>query len=355
MFTIALGIFLFLSPIVVLLGNNARLNGLFAALQYYQFNFFGAVNSAIQLQFFQYGAVALFITALLTKPVREFKDKYAGLFLAICFVNVFLHPSGLRNFGYILLGVLIYYAVVTRVKNIKSLLWVIFAVSLSNTIFALLQFFGIHLIYSDIGRIDGLMCISNHLGIYQALALPLCYSLNPYLAIIPLIGLLLSNCVTATIAAVIGMSYFLWHKRYKMGSVTFMCFLSGIAFFVARNFKVIIYKMQLRFWVWGQSLEHIIQKPLAGHGIGGFKMTKIIYGQFDNPYNLYIETAYFIGIVGLIVLLLFVKDKISSTAIGASCLILLICGLAQSFMDFPRLAGTAIVLFGLSKCREEIE
>jgi len=352
---IALGIFLFLSPIIVLIGNHARLNGLFAALHYYQFNFLGAVNNAIQLQFFQYGAVALFITALLTKPMRDFKDKYAGLFLAVCFINVFLHPSGLRNFGYILLGVMIYYAVVTRVKNIRSLFWVIFTVSLLNTSFALLQFFGINLIYNSLGRIDGLMRISNHLGIYQALALPLCYSLNPYLAIIPLIGLLLSKCVTAAIAAIIGMSYFLWHKRFRMGSVTFMCLLSGIAFFIAYNSKIIIPKIQLRLWVWGQCLGDIIHKPFSGHGLGGFEMIKPIYGTFTNPYNLYIETAYFIGIVGLIILLLFVKDKISSTAIGASCLILLVCGLSQSFMDFPRLAGTAIVLFGLSKCREEIE
>ena len=350
---IILGIFLFLSPIVVLIGNNARLNGLFAALQYYQFNFFGSAGDTLQLQFFQYGAVALFITALFTKPVRDFKDKYAGLFLLICFINVFLHPSGLRNFGYILLGFLIYYVVVTRIKNIKGLLWVILAVSLSNTIFALLQFFGIHLIYADTGRIDGLMCISNHLGIYQALALPLCYSLNPYFAIVPLIGLLLSKCVTATMAAVIGMSYFLWKKRFNLGSVTFMCWLSAIAFFIARNYKLIIYKTQLRLWVWVQSLEHILQRPLAGHGIGGFEMTNPIYGPFNSPYNLYIEVTYFLGFVGLVVLMLFIKDKISSTAVGASCLILLICGLAQSFMDFPRLAGTAIVLFGLTKCGKE--
>lgn len=353
---IALAVFLFLSPIIVLIGNHARLNGLLMSLQYYQFNFLGSADSTLQLQFFQYGAVALFITALFTKPVREFEDKFAGLFLLTCFVNVFFHPSGLQNFGYILFGFLIYYCVVTRVKNIRPLLWVIFSVALLNTIFAVLQVFDINLIYSVTGRIDGLMTISNHLGIYQALALPVCYVLNPYLAIVPLIGLLLSKCVTAVVAGLVGMCFLLWHKRFKMGSIAFMCFLSSIAGFLALNYTIIIPKVQLRFWVWKESIAQIIQKPFFGHGIGGFKMTNAIYGQFDNPYNLYIEVAYFLGIAGLIVLLLFLKDKIKGNrAIVASCLILLICGLSQSFMDFPRLAGTAIVLLGLTKCKEVLD
>ena len=90
--TFVLGIFLFLSPIVVLIGSNARLNGLIASLNFYQNNGLSLDISAITLQC---GAVVLFITALLTRPIREFNDRYAGLLLLTCFVNVFLHPLGL--------------------------------------------------------------------------------------------------------------------------------------------------------------------------------------------------------------------------------------------------------------------
>ena len=351
MFNLVLGIFLFLSPIFILLGNNARLNGIFTALQFYQFHFLGTINATTQLQFFEYGAILLFITALFTKSVRILKDKYAGLLLLAFFVNVFFHPSGLTNFGYILLGFLIYYVVITRATHIKRFFWVIFAVASLNTLFAVLQFFGINLIYLSSGRIDGLMRISSHLGLYQALALPLSYSLNPYLAIIPLVGLLLSKSITAIIASIVGMAYLLWHKRQKLGSIELMTMLSILAFFFIRTYKFIFYKLNIRLWVWKETLFEMLKKPLIGHGIGGFKMIHPL-GQVDNPYNLYLEVGWSLGIIGLGILLLFITDKFvfpktyQMRALTSSCLILLISGLGLSFMDFPRIAGTVIVLFG---------
>lgn len=339
---IVLGVFLFLSPIFLIVG--ARLNGTFAALQFYQT---GSLSlNAIQLQFFQYGAIALFITALLTKPVREFKDKYAGWLLLTFFVSIFFHPSGIRNFGYIFLGFIIYYVVVTRVKNIKPLFWVIFSVATLNTIFGVLQFFGINLIYAPTGRIDGLMRISNQLGIYQALALPIAFSLSPWLAIIPLIGLILSKSITAIIASIVGMAYLLWHKKRDIGMIHYAGLLGIFGVLFIKSHQTIVYKLGLRFWVWKETLFEILKKPF-GHGIGGFKMINS-FGQYDNPYNLYLEVGYFLGIIGLGVLLLFIVGKLKTkSAVSASCITILIIGLSMSFMDFPRIAGTVIVLFGL--------
>ena len=62
----------------------------------------------------------------------------------------------------------------------------------------------IALIYNGIDRTYGLMKLESHLGTYQALSIPILYMFNPILAIIPLIGLLLSKTSTAIIGAVIG-------------------------------------------------------------------------------------------------------------------------------------------------------
>src|SRR3990167_8797577 len=105
MFDIVLAVFLFFSHIFINILGIGNLN----ALQFYQFGFIGNNNSIAQLQFFQYGIVALFIISLFCKPEREFNDKYSILFLALCFISVFLYPKTIGNFASIFLGFLLYY------------------------------------------------------------------------------------------------------------------------------------------------------------------------------------------------------------------------------------------------------
>ncbi|KKL14169.1 hypothetical protein LCGC14_2518470, partial [marine sediment metagenome] len=297
MFDFFLKIFLLLSPILYIPNN-----GLAGRFQWYQFGYFSPSINLLQLQFFQYGTIFLFIVSLFENPKRLFQDKYLGILSFICMVSVYLHPKTITLFPNICLGLLLYYLVTSYTKNVKSVLKVFVVVALLNTIFSLLQFYGIHLIYRPKEEIIGLMGYKTHLGIYQAIAIPICYALNPWLSIVPVIGLFLSKSVTALIPAIIGMAYLL--KRYILGfSIpNFMLAISCIVFFGGRIF----YKLSLRFEVWIETVKMILEKPFFGHGIGIFEYVSenhpqsIYWTKYTDPYNLYFGVAHAVGIFGVI-------------------------------------------------------
>ncbi len=356
MFDLFLKIFLLLSPIFLL-----PFNGLAQRFQWFQFGYFSPSVNLVQLQFFQYGTVFLFLIALFEKPKRFFQDKYLGALFLFFILGVYFHPIAIKSFHNILLGFLLYYLVVSYTKNIKSLLKVVVVVAFLNTIFATLQFFDIYLIYNPKFPIEitGLMNYKTHLGIYQAIAIPICYMLNPWLSIIPIIGLLLSKSVTAIIPAVIGMVYLLKKKIYSMTNLMFV--VACLVFFGGKIF----HKLSLRFDVWLSTIDMIKEEIIFGHGIGVFEhiqevSKEVIIGHSD-PYSLYLGVTYALGIFGLGALLLFIFDKFTepkndeviTKGLIAACLILVISGLGYSFMGYPRLVGTAIVLFGLLTVKKE--
>lgn len=347
MFDLFLKTFLLLSPILLL-----PFNGLAQRFQWYQFGYFSPSINLLQLQFFQYGTVFLFLVALFNKPARVFQDKYFGILFLFFILGVYFHPKTIVSFHNILLGSLLYYLIVSYTKNVKSVLKVIVVVAFLNTVFSVLQFFDIHWIYKPTDEIIGLMNYKTHLGIYQAIAIPICYALNPWMSIIPITGLLLSKSATAIIPATIGMLYLLKKKLYSMSNL--MVAISCLLLFGGKIF----HKLSLRFEVWIETIETIKQKFIYGHGIGVFEytgeLTKNYSLEYSNPYSIYLGITHALGIFGLMAFLFFIiskfeipknNDLITKTII-TSCLILVISGLGYSFMDYPRLAGTVIVLFG---------
>ena len=354
MFDIALGVFLFLSPIFVLLGNNARLNGIFGALQFHQFKSISLESSIIQLQFFEYAIAGLFIVALANNQRRNFKDLNFSLLFGACALSVIFHPKTLSSFPVIFLGFLLYYLVVKYANRVKRLFYVIAIVSILNTVFAFLQFFN-----NPISRIDGLMGLSSHLGTYQALAFPVCYSIHPLLSIIPLIGVFLSGSATSLIALSIGVIYMFYHKKEKifinlapMGLTAIL----GIAIvLISRNYAQVFSKFLLRLELWGEVLKQILRHPFIGYGLNSFpSLSHQIFsrlGYCEWIYNEYLNVAFCLGVFALIPVYGFLKDKFNNVGLGinryiaASCLIASIICIAQPSLNFARLAGTIIPLF----------
>lgn len=369
MFDLALKVFLLLSPIFFI-----PLNGFLAKLQFYQFGYF--TNSLLirQLQFFQYGTLCLFLIALFDKPRRQFQNKTFALLFLICLWSVSIHPETIKNFPNIFLGFLLYYLVVVYTKDVKSVIRAIIVVSALNTIFAILQHCGIFLIYKPrpeiFGQpeIFGLMSHKGHLGVYQALAVPICYAINPLLSFIPLIGLFLSKSLTAIIPMTIGMSFLLIkriHKLRQIGMPFFGCLIFFTIILYGNIFRSFFYRFGTRTFVWVETLKMIIQKPLAGYGIGTFKFLRQpsadITVEYTDPYSLYLMIIHAVGIFGILALSLFLWNKFINfknnthiaEGIFTSCLILLFVGAGLCFLNYPRLAGTAIVLFGLLAIKKE--
>lgn len=345
MFDIALGIFLLLSPIFLLPKQIGNVN----ALQFYQFGVLGNNGyNFLQLQFFQLGVLVLLMIAFVSKPIRELNDKNV-LFLFLTFlISVFLHPISVRNFGNVFLGFLLYYLVVVYTKDYKKLFKFIAIVSIINCAFSLLQYFGIHLIYRPTGRIDGLMCLSTHLGVYQAIALPICYAVNPWLIIFPIITITLSKSITAILLMCGWLLFTYWKKIFERGTIFFMLCLSMLTAFLIHNWQLIIQKLNIRIMVWIPTLKMTFSKLFAGHGIVQFKYLSPL-GLFENPCSIYLELIFFLGVLSLIPLFLFLKNILTSSnkVLVSAVAVALIAGIEKSFMDYPRLAGTVIVLFGL--------
>lgn len=355
MFDIALGVFLFLSPIIFIFGNNARLNGIVASLGFYQFNTLSLANNVVQLQFFEYGIIALFIIAMTLKPIQNFKDRWFACLLGGCAFSVVMHPKTMSAFIPVFLGFLFYYLVVSYIKDIKKLLYIIVIVSALNTCFAVLQFFRINIIYNLwSGSVVGMMFSPSHLGTYQAIALPICYMINPLLAIIPFIGLLLSKSFTPLLAVTVGMLYLLYPKKNKifinLAPIGLIAVVGILTVFIFRNYQNIVYKFTLRLGLWCDILKDIIRNPL-GSGLGNFSKVTPLLGEWKVPQNEFLGVAFYVGVLSWVFIYMFLKDKFTIAkdnlhrSIFASCLIILIICLGQSPLHFPRLMGTIIPVF----------
>lgn len=354
MFDIALGIFLFLSPIINLISKNARLNGEIMSLQFYQFGSLTFTNTILQYQFFEYGVIALFILSLALKPRREFKNKYLALFLGLAAISVVLHPKTLSAFTPVFLGCLFFYIVYKYSGRIKWLTYVIMAVALLNTVVSLTQIKNV--------RIDGLMYISSNLGAYQAITTPLFYAIHPLLTIIPVIGMALSKSYTALFALIIGLGY-LWFPQRKriignMGMPILLVIVTLCGVFFIRNYHQLFYKFSLRLDLWLWTIKEIFLNPF-GKGLGTFsRITEM--GQWQWAYNEYLGAMWSLGIITLPVVIFQFKDIFKQKTgfnriIASSCLIILVICLSQSILHFPRMAGTVIPLLAfLDITRREV-
>ena len=139
-----------------------------------------------------------------------------------------------------------------------------------------------------------------------------------------------------------------------------MWLMSGIsltALFILLFHKKILAELFTRLWIWFETIKSL---TFTGHGLGSFKITSpikffnsVFIGEtFDNPYNVYLGLIYALGILSIPIFIWLYETLKIRNKLFPSCLILIIIASGQSFMDFPRLAGTVIVLFGLLKIGE---
>ena len=114
------------------------------------------------------------------------------------------------------------------------------------------------------------------------------------------------------------------------------------------------YKLLLRIDIWKETLVLIKKHWLLGSGNGTFFLD-IGRGVTNHPYSLYLQILYCFGMMGFAIAIFYIVDNLSlfnskNKQIGAvitSFIVILIIGLGQCFMDFPRLAGTAITILGM--------
>jgi len=341
MFDIILTIFLLLSPIIILPAI-----GDITALQFYQFGVIDSTNFNLQLQFFQLGVIVLFIISMFKKKARELEDKWLALFLFVSLVSVILHPKSVLVFGNIFLGFLLYKLTFEHARHIRLLLFAVVIVSIFNFIAQMSQLLGVRFIY----QYAGLMKNPSHLGTYYALSIPIFYIFSPVLTIIPIVGLLLTKTWTAVFSVVFTIGYVFRKKIIdRLDIVLIMLLMSILAIFIILFYRPMLRDLYPRLLIWKETLKSL---TFLGHGFGDFNMSKP--GQFDkatNTYNVYLGLLYSLGIFSIPIFIWLHRILKIRNKLFPSILILVIIGSGQSIMDFPRLAGTAIVLFSLLKLK----
>ena len=294
MFDFVLKIFLFLAPIV-----------------YWQ----NLPLSQVQIQFFQLGTIFLFLVALSQKKQRDLQDSSLFALGCVCFLNIFIAKTPFSNMALtnILFALLLYYLIVCYAKNIRCIFKVLVALSIINTLLAVFQRFGIDFVYATSSECSAFLGTSAFHGDFQALVLPLAFFLHPLLVVFPIAGLVLSKSATGLMAVSVGLTFLL--VRRKHGPIYLLVVLSSLGAFVIHFRELLLYKIVMRLEIWERTLELIFDRPFQGWGFGSIKgFIELLYwpkyGNADRIYNDYLEFALCVGIIGLIVFILFVFNKI---------------------------------------------
>lgn len=293
-FGFALKVFLFLAPIV-----------------YWQ----NLPLAQIQIQFFQLGTIFLFLFALSQKKQRDLRDNSLFGLGLVCFLSIFIAKTPLSNMAMtnILFALLFYYLIVCYTKDIRCIFKVLVALSIVNTLLALFQRFGIDFVFDESSECCAFLATSAFHGDFQALVLPLAFYLHPLLAVFPIVGLVLSKSATGLAAASAGLGFLLIRKR--LGPIYFLALFSGLAAFIIHFRELLLYKIIMRFTIWGETLKLIFDRPYRGWGFGSIRgFTEILYwkkyGNADRIYNDYLEFALCVGVIGFIFFVLFIRNKI---------------------------------------------
>jgi len=281
---------------------------------------------------------------MFSKKLRELNDRWLALSLFACLISALLHPKSVILFGNIFLGFLLYKLVFEYSRETGFILFSVIIASVLNFIAQIFQLFNIRFIYD----FAGLMRNPSHLGTYYALSIPIFYYFCPILIIIPIIGLLLTKTWTAVFAVILTIGYMFRKKIKALGSVWLMFFMSIIAVAITILHKQMFNDLYPRLLIWQETLKEL---TFLGHGFG-FKMVRLnMFDLATNTYNVYLGIFYSLGILSIPVFIWLKRTLQIRNRLYPSILIIAIIGLAQSVMDFPRLAGTIIVLLALMKLK----
>ena len=336
--------------------------------------------------FFIIGAFVLFGISLGLEPRRKFSNIWLSLFLILALIRIFFDNSfgndkqiwfnfwlSCAGFIYVFAGVLIFYVVYTYAGDIKQYLFPIMWVCVLNVILAIAQISGYDFMWQHAPSIGGFMENSSQLGQYSAMSLPILFYLNPILALIPLITLIIPKSISPILATAVGMAILGGFKEidWKIKAILgVLLVLAGLL-----NFGYIKAKFQCRPIMWQKTLKTALQKPYLGWGYGSFrekvtgnKACDSLGGvEFSRPHNDYLHTGQELGFPILIAIGMFFinlfrkfiaiknKDRLL-LCLAVSVLIVLVNMSGQTLIRYASIAGTFVVLLALFciKMDEEI-
>lgn len=322
--------------------------------------------------FFIVGSLTLFIATLSVKPIRDFKNIWLMLFLAFflfrCFWGGETDPGewfnfwqSMAGFFYVLCGVILFKTVYCYAENIKQFFKPILLVCLLNLFLACFQVAGHDLVWehtSKFNPICGIFELPQQLSQYSSMVVPTLYYLHPALIVFPILCLILTKELSAGVALLLGLCFFLWNTNKRRMLILVVV---SVILFSLLNFHYIQRKWYTRPVMWERTIRAAIQKPFLGWGYKSFDdavnggRTKLGVIQNPNAFSDYLHTAQEFGFPILIIVFLFFRDlfkkfyatKVKSfitICLGTSVFIVLMNMAGQIFIRHGSVAGTFIVL-----------
>ncbi len=358
-------------------------------------------HSSIRLfqeQIFQIGALALYAIILL-------ENVYLSAFILLSIVLYFTHyMCGDNYLVNIFYGCLIYqisYRVIDE-DNVDQVFKTILWMGILNILWMILQNLGIDFIFHDLSRPNaimnniGFMGLKCFMGMFFAFALPFALYFNPWIALLLLVPIGLSESSISMIAsACVLIVYFWWSLSKKSKAIFAGVFALLVILAGAYTYKDSKMNMMTdRFNLWKIVLHDAFKKPVSGWGMDSFRNISAdgekdfnyfknednvafrgIYiretGQYifpneqmfkgnivhpwDNPHNEFIQLLFEFGLFGVALLIFLGKDIISrfnyadqkQRAIILFFLSFLICSTAQFPLHVARLGLFLPVMLGI--------
>lgn len=332
----------------------------------------------IQELFFRYGVVWLFGLTLFVEPLRKANLKTLGVLLLYVLAISTMISFDIQQRRQILnlfVGILFFKIVVENFdfKALRFIVWCLFGILLVNVIFCFLQmanhdpvFVAMNKTVQGFPRPVGLMRLEAHLGTMAAILGPLLVIVSPWLLIVTLPLFYFGTSSVAIVAFILSMAFVFWGRVPKR---TFI--LAAVLILLAGVYYIVKFDMPggnfgYRFHVWFMGLREVLTRTMFyGFGIGSWALWAPQTAQQTNSdpltwlwaHNEYLQVFFELGIVGLIILLVWLKDSVSAY-LGSGrgpiikCLFASFISLALvSTCHFPfhlgRLAGISVFVLAL--------
>lgn len=310
------------------------------------------------------------------------KNKWLGYFLIWSVISTAFYQFHIvqwESLCFIFSGALLYYIFSKHIESYYVYKW-IWILVLINCIFLVFQYFNIDPIWEYHSssptkeivkdRLVGIMSWQNHLGMFGAMTLPLAISRNRFMVLPCILLIYVSQSIICIIASIISTSgYFLDYFKLMVekgkGYIPLLIFgiLSIIILLNCNNktFSIIKEKLKIRGSIYYDTLQGSFKKPIYGYGCGSWKTAKFRQRPTTSPTHKlyydklncqYLRIFFEHGLIGLILIAGLIYDFFRSYSkrtkhIFYSLLSLLIIGIFQDPMNFPRISGFSIILYSI--------
>lgn len=336
----------------------------------------GILQNSLQFTLLNFGGLILFVSVMFFGQKRETKNPM-GLAVLSCiilsslFVNAKAYPLGLIP---TVAGILLYYAIVLGLKDIKKIIWILFIIGIINALVSLCQISGLYLVYDKPTSLNlasfgndcffnyhmsmpGLMARNYHLAISLIMTAPLCFILNKWLGwlmtIIATIFAFVIRSYACRLALLASLCILL--TKYIGVKRTFILGLVLLSFvgFVKRD--TLIRKFNARKVSYEAVIKDSMVNIFEGRGLGSFDSDMDIYSdksKVESSYNQFFRLGYELGWVQFLfiicaLIVYFIKFRRKNIYFISSMSAIVVYAMFHEVLRFARFDILIITIFAL--------